>query len=103
MAATALVKSSPGQRWQDAVKIPFGQTVFASGDDESYIRCRERPGARQPRAPHPPTGTGSSSRRPPKLVFFQVDLMERDQIPVERRGLSIVNGKPRSITRARIP
>src|SRR6476646_7144522 len=34
---TGLVKSSPARRWQDAVKIPLGQTVFASGDDESYV------------------------------------------------------------------
>jgi len=34
---TELVKSSPARRWQDAVKIPLGQTVFASGDDENYV------------------------------------------------------------------
>ena len=34
---TGLVKSSPARRWQDAVKIPLGQTVFASGDDENYV------------------------------------------------------------------
>ena len=34
---TGLVKSLPARRWQDAVKIPLGQTVFASGDDENYV------------------------------------------------------------------
>src|SRR6516165_10803225 len=34
---TGLVKSLPARRWQDAVKIQLGQTVFASGDDEHYV------------------------------------------------------------------
>src|SRR5215471_2272291 len=34
---TGLVKSVPARRWQDAVKIPLGQTLFASGDDENYV------------------------------------------------------------------
>ena len=28
-----LVKSSPNHRWQDAIQIPLGQTIFAAGDD----------------------------------------------------------------------
>src|SRR6185436_8834914 len=47
---TGLVKSSPARRWQDAVKIPLGRTVFASGDDENYVplpgTTRSTPAAR---------------------------------------------------------
>src|SRR4029453_15206159 len=31
---------------------------------------------------------------PPKLIFFQVDLMERDQIPADVAVFRLVNGEP---------
>src|SRR5262245_9727393 len=92
---TALVKSLPARRWQDAVKIPLGQTVFASGDDESYVPL--------PGTPRRTAGTRAASTdwyqfeftsATPKLVFFQVDLMERDQIPVDVAVSRLVNGEP---------
>src|SRR5262245_28671519 len=92
---TGLVKSSPARRWQDAVKIPLGQTVFASGDDESYVPL---PGARRRRPATPIASTDwyeyefTSGR--PKLVFFQVDLMERDQSPVDVAVYRLVDGEP---------
>src|SRR5215467_8427770 len=92
---TGLVKSVPARRWQDAVKIPLGQTVFASGDDENYV-------------PVPGTSRSTAATRTaftdwyefeftsatPRLVFFQVDLMERDQIPVDVTVFRLVNGEP---------
>ncbi|HTB10041.1 MAG TPA: hypothetical protein VK752_00645 [Bryobacteraceae bacterium] len=85
------VKSEPDHRWQDAMTIALGKTVFASGDDEEYI-------------PLPGTSRKASTEGAdwymfefasdkPKLVFFQVDLMERDQIPVDVRVYRLVNGK----------
>lgn len=85
------VKSEPDHRWQDAMTIALGKTVFASGDDEEYI-------------PLPGTSRKAStegadwykfefSSDKPKLVFFQVDLMERDQIPLDVRVYRLANGK----------
>ena len=90
---TGLVKSLPAQRWQDAVKIPLGQTVFASGDDENYVPL--------PGTPRRTLATRTTdwyefefTSATPKLVFFQVDLMERDQIPVDVAVSRLVNGEP---------
>jgi hypothetical protein len=85
------VKSEPDHRWQDAMEITLGKTVFASGDDEEYIPL--------PGTPRKATTEGADwykfefSSDKPKLVFFQVDLMERDQIPVDVRVYRPANGK----------
>ena len=93
---TGLVKSSPARRWQDAVKIPLGQTVFASGDDENYVplpgTTRRTPATRAASTDWYEFEFTSGT---PKLVFFQVDLMERDQIPVDVAVYRLVNGEPR--------
>ena len=92
---TGLVKSVPAQRWQDAVKIPLGQTVFASGDEESYVPLSGAP--RRTAATHAASTDWYEfefTSGTPKLVFFQVDLMERDQIPVNVAVSRLVNGEP---------
>jgi hypothetical protein len=90
---SGLVRSGPNQRWQDATEIPLGKTVFASGDDAEYI-------------PPPDTSRRANiedaagldwykfdfAGGAPKLVFFQVDLMERDQIPPNVAIYRIVDG-----------
>jgi hypothetical protein len=91
-----LVKSNPSHRWQDAMQIPLGQTVFAAGDDEEYIPL---PGTPRSAAVNDPMGVDwykvEFSAATPKLVFFQLDLMERDQIPVNVSVYRIVNGQPK--------
>jgi hypothetical protein len=85
------VRSGPIQRWQDAMAILLGKTVFASGDDEEYIPL---PGT--PRKALTETADWYKfefSSDKPKLVFFQIDLMERDQIPVDVRVYRLTNGK----------
>ena len=91
--ASGTVKAGPIAQWQDAMTIPLGQTVFASGDDEEYIPV---PGT-------PRKALADRSRRDwykfeftspaPKLVFFQIDLMERDQIPVDVAIYRLAGGK----------
>jgi hypothetical protein len=76
------VKSGPNHRWQDAIDIPLGKTIFASADDTEYI-----PLPNTPRRANIEDTAGLDWYKfefagdAPKLVFFQVDLMERDQIP----------------------
>src|SRR5204862_329730 len=66
---TGLVKSSPARRWQDAVRIPLGQTVFASGDDENYVPL---PGTTRrtptPRAGDRCTTASRASTRKPRFA-----------------------------------
>ena len=66
----------------------LGKTVFASGDDAPYIPL---PGTSRLAAQDGPNRTDwyrfEFAGATPKLVFFQIDLMERDQIPVECRGV----------------
>lgn len=93
--ASPLVKSLPDHRWQDALPISLGKTVFAWGDDQEYIPLHGT--ARQTTIEHA-GGTDwyrfEFSSDTPKLVFFQVDLMERDQIPVDIAVYRLAGGKP---------
>ena len=86
------VKAEPDHRWQDAQTIPLGKTIFAYGDDEEYIPLPGTPRKELPAMADWYKFEFSSDK--PKLVFFQVDLMERDQIPVDVRVYQITNGKP---------
>jgi hypothetical protein len=88
------LKSAPSHRWQDATLIPFGKTVFASGDDAEYVPLLNT--SRKAIAEGPATTdwykfefTGNH----PKLVFFQIDLMERDQLPVNLAVYRLTDGK----------
>ena len=94
----ATVRSGPIQRWQDAQRIELGKTVFASGDEAEYIPL---PGTSRKQTAEEPRNSdwyrfefGGGS---PKLVFFLVDLMERDQIPVDVRIYRLENGAPKEI------
>lgn len=77
------VRRGPDHRWQDAMEIDLGGTVFASGDDAEYVPL---PGTARVALVEDPVRTDWYRFRfaggAPKLVFFQVDLMERDQVPV---------------------
>ncbi len=94
--ASGLVKSGPNHRWQEAVAIPLGKTVFASGDDAEYIPL---PGTPRRTVAEDAAGLDwykfEFSSDTPKLVFFQLDLMERDQVPVDVAVYRLVEGKPK--------
>ena len=91
-----LVKSNPSHRWQDAIQIPLGATVFAAGDDAEYIPL---PGASRSTVGNDPSGVDwykfEFAAGAPKLVFFQVDLMERDQVPVNVSVYRLAAGQPK--------
>jgi hypothetical protein len=89
------VRSGPIHRWQDAMEIKLGETVFASGDDAEYIPL---PATSRRSTVEDPAGIDwykfSFDSPQPKLVFFQIELTERDQLPVDLGVYRIVNGKP---------
>jgi hypothetical protein len=93
---SGLARSGPNHRWQDAIDIPLGRTIFASGDDAEYIPLSNTPRRTNIEAP---AGLDwykfEFSEAAPKLVFFQVDLMERDQIPANISIYQIVDGAPK--------
>jgi len=92
---SAEVKSGGNHRWQDAMEIRLGKTVFASGDDAEYIPLTGTP---RRATVEDPAGLDwyrfEFSGDTPKLVFLQIDLMERDQIPANVSVYRVVDGKP---------
>ena len=89
------LKTEPNNRWQDANAISLGTTVFASGDETPYIPAGDSrkivPGGASPEAEDwyrlPFDG------QEPKLVYFELDLMERDNIPADVSVYRVVGGK----------
>jgi hypothetical protein len=88
------LKSAPSHRWQDATLIALGRTVFASGDDAAYIPLPDT--SRQAIVEDPVTTDWYKfdfTEARPKLVFFQIELMERDQVPVNIAVYRIIDDK----------
>jgi hypothetical protein len=80
-------------RWQDASPIMLGHTVYASADTVDYI-----PITGIPRKEAIEGASGEDwfrfrfDGRAPKLIFFQVELMDRDELPVDVAVYRIENG-----------
>lgn len=92
--ASQKVKSGPIHAWQAAMPIELGSTVFASGDEAPYIPLDLS--ARRANAEN--TGGLDWYRfdfkgAAPKLVFFQIELLDRDQIPVNITVHRMKDGK----------
>ncbi len=77
------VKAAPTHDAAHAMNVALGRTIYASGDESPYI-------------PVAGTGRAAAQENPigedwykvafagaPTLVYFQVDLMERDNLPVD--------------------
>ncbi|MBC7925129.1 MAG: hypothetical protein H7039_05680 [Bryobacteraceae bacterium] len=89
------VKAGPSHRWQDAMAIDPGTTVFAYGDEAEYIPVPETP--RRTRVEDPVSTDWfrfEFDGIKPKLIFFQVELTERDQVPSNVSVFRIKDGKP---------
>jgi len=84
------LEKAPNHDWPDANQIALGDTVFGSGDEAPYIPV----GTTQPAAGAPHWFRFDFDGRAPKLVFFQIDLMERDNIPVDIAVYRVRDGKP---------
>jgi hypothetical protein len=98
---TTAIESEPNDSWREANVFSLGQTVWSTADDKPYItRDRDQPShgtlpyqnveaksANSGRDVLPEGGvdwfkfTFTGDR--PQLVYFQVDLLERDNIPVD--------------------
>ena len=84
--------------------IVLGKTVFASGDDAEYIPL---PGTSRKAAVEDTSNTDwykfEFAGDKPKLVFFQIELMERDQIPVDVSVFRRERRQARRVLRGRGP
>jgi hypothetical protein len=91
-------------RWQDASPMVLGQTVFASGDNVDYIPI---PGTPRKEAIVGASGEdwykfhfeGAGS----KLVFFQVEMMDREDLPVDVAIYRVENGNVEPFTDGQDP
>ena len=91
---TRQVKSGPNHDWQHAISIPLGKTVYASGDDAEYIPL---PGTARRLVAEDRNGEDwykfAFREKTPKLIFFQIELMDRDQLPVNVSVYRVAGGK----------
>jgi hypothetical protein len=81
--STALSRGA-NHRWQDASPMRLGQTVYASADTVEYIPV---PGTQRRESIEGACGEDwfrfHFDAPNPKLVFFQIELMDRDDLPVD--------------------
>lgn len=80
----APVKAGGNHTWQTAAPLTLGTTVFASSDEAPYIPV---PGTLRKQIVSDPRGEDwylfQFEGTAPKLVFFQLELMDRDDLPVD--------------------
>ena len=91
-------------RWQNASPMVLGQTVYASADTTDYVPV---PGASRRDAIEGKSGEDwfrfNFDGANPKLVFFQLELMDRDELPVDVSVYRVENGNPEPFTEGQDP
>ena len=99
-ARSSQVRRGPIHRWEDAMPIDLGKTVFASGDDAPYIPVA---GTTRKSDMENPSRTDwyrfEFASTVPKLVFFQIELTERDQLPADVRVFRAGSGQAGRVLR----
>ena len=104
--STAPLESEPNDTWQQANAIALGTTTFGSADDAPYFPL---PGTaalaikKAAFAQAPDWFRFEFTEARPKLVYFQVDLMERDNVPADVSVFRVVDGKPVAFTQGEDP
>ncbi len=92
--ASRNLEHEPNNRWQDANAVALGESVFGSADDVPYLPLA---GFSTREVLEGETGVDwfrvEFQENRPKLVFFQVDLAERDNIPVDVAVFRVEDGK----------
>ena len=89
------IKAAPAHDFTQAISLGLGQTIFASSDEVEYV-----PLAGTPRAAVQQDWRGLDWYKlqftgpQPKLVFFQLELMERDNVPVDVAVYRAKDGRP---------
>lgn len=92
----APVEVEPNNRWEDAQLIRLEQTIFGSADDAPYFPL--------PGTPMPALKKAAFEQAPdwfrfefagdkPRLIFFQLDLVDRDNIPADVTVFRVKDGQ----------
>jgi hypothetical protein len=85
LPASTSIEQEPNNRWHDANPIALGQTVFGSADEHYLTGATDEDDADWYRI--------EFDAPSPKLVFFQIELMERDNLPVDVSVHRVAGGK----------
>ncbi|MBL8207229.1 MAG: hypothetical protein JNM09_23555 [Blastocatellia bacterium] len=100
------VEAEPNDTWQDANEFHLGKTMFATADDIPYIAplnadtTNYRRGYEQTPEYNDRLPEGGAdwfkfnfTENTPKLIHFEIDLLERDNIPVDVSVFTIENNQ----------
>lgn len=95
-AGDAPVEVEPNDRWEEAQPIRLEQTIFGSADDAPYFAIAGTPMPAIKKASGEQAADWFRFDFPAgaaKLVFFQLDLTERDNIPADVAVFRVKDGK----------
>jgi HEAT repeat protein len=116
-AAKTIIEAEPNDTWREANGFSLGQTIWATADDKPYIpaldakdaKAAEAAQAESSRIPYQQTPEYASGDvlpeggvdwfkfeydgDRPKLVHFELDLPERDNLPVDVSIFKVENGE----------
>ncbi len=116
--SAATVEAEPNDSWSEANEFELGQTVWASADDKPYILPLNESKPERGAVPYAQQADLTSDRLPeggvdwfkftyegdePRLVHFELDLLERDNIPVDVSVFTVENGEAKSYERGADP
>ncbi len=95
---------APNHTWQDAAPITLGQMVTGSSDELEYFPLPETSRKQTVSAPEGEHWYRFDfAEASPKLVFFQLELTDRDDLPVDVAVFRIKAGKPEEYTEGQDP
>lgn len=101
------LEHEPNNSPSEANRFTLGRTVFGSGDDAAYLPApsflRGKPTQEMADASSGQDWYVFQFAGPPQLVSFQIDLMERDNLPVDVSLFRLVKGKPVLFTEGEDP
>ncbi|HEU0122696.1 MAG TPA: HEAT repeat domain-containing protein [Bryobacteraceae bacterium] len=81
LGAAPQLEAEPNNTWQTANPLELGKTVWASGDEAPYIPAELS--TKIEANPHEDWFRFSWSGSKPQLVYFSLDVLDRDNIPVD--------------------
>jgi hypothetical protein len=113
-SSDAVVETESNDSWRDANEFKLGQTVRASADDKPYILPLDESKPARGAIPYQQLPELTNDRLPEggvdwfkftydgdeaRLVHFELDLLERDNIPVDVSIFTVENGEAKSYER----
>jgi HEAT repeat protein len=117
-SSNAVIEVESNDSWREANEFKLGQTVWASADDKPYIVPLSESKSVRGAVPYQQQPELTDDRLPeggidwfkfsydgeePMLVHFELDLIERDNIPVDVSVFTVENGEVKSYERGADP